>query len=166
MTSPARKHGTKWWQTAILVPLVPLVLAIGLVWLLLFFLAGICLRILIWSCWCPRGRYILFVYSDSPIWHDYIEQHILPHLGQRALVLNWSDRKRWRLSLARMAFHRFGGYREFNPLAVVFRPVGRTRIFRFWKPFQDFKHGHPEALQKMESEFFGLIGVQRRGSSA
>jgi len=37
------------------------------------------------------GRDILLVYSDSPIWHDYIEERILPHLGERAVVLNWSQ---------------------------------------------------------------------------
>ena len=60
----------------------------------------------------------------------------------------------------------FGGWREFNPLAVVFRPFRRTRTFRFWQPFRDFKHGHPEALHRMESEFFGLIGVHRHDPSA
>ena len=55
----------------------------------------------------------------------------------------------------------FGGYREFNPLAVVFRPFRRSRIFRFWRPFKDSSHGHPEALHRMEEEFFGSIGVLR-----
>ena len=80
----------------------------------------------------------LFVYSDSPIWHEYIVQHFLPYLGERAVILNWSDRKLWRFSLARIAFRHFGGNREFNPLAVVFRPFGRTQAFRFWQPFRSF----------------------------
>jgi hypothetical protein len=29
------------------------------------------------------------------------------------------------------------------------------------QPFRDFKHGHPEALQKMEVELFELLEVQR-----
>jgi hypothetical protein len=45
---------------------------------------------------------------------------------------------------------------------VVFRPFHRTRKFRFWKPFRDFKHGRPAALQEMELEFFSLIGVQKK----
>jgi hypothetical protein len=68
--------------------------------------------------------------------------------------------------LARVAFHHFGGWREFNPLAVVFRPLRRTRTFRFWQPFRDFTHGYPEALHRIESEFFALIGVQRHEPSA
>lgn len=126
----------------------------------------VCLHIVIWAWWCFRGRDILFVYSDSPIWHDYIEQQVLPRLGERAVVLNLSHLTRWRLSLARVAFYYFGGWRAFNPLAVVFRPFRRTRKFRFLQPFRDFKHGHPEALYQMESEFFGLIGVHRHYPSA
>jgi hypothetical protein len=160
MNTTSDSRGSKWWHTAILLLLSPVLLAILPLAILFFILASIFLRLVIWSSWCVRGRDILFVYSDSPIWHDYIEQHILPHISGRAVVLNWSQRKRWRFSLARMAFHHFGGYQEFNPLGVVFRPFGRTHIFRFWQPFRDLKHGHPEALQTMEAQFFRLIGVQ------
>ena len=140
--------------------LAPVLFVIVVCALFFFLVATACLHIAIWSWWCIRGRDILFVYCDSPVWHDHIERHVLPHLGQRAVVLNWSQRSKWRFSLARMAVHHFGGQREFNPLAVVFRPFRRTCTFRFWQPFKDFKHGHPEALRRMESEFFGLIGIQ------
>ena len=166
MSTTAHQRGSKWWHTAILILLSPLLLAIVPLAIVFFIFTSIFLRIVIWSWWCVRGRDILFVYSDSPVWHDYIEQHILRHLGERAVILNWSQRNRWRLSLARMAFHHFGSYRQFNPLGVVFRPFGRTHIFRFWQPFRDFKHGHPESLKKIEAEFFGLIGVQRHEPSA
>jgi hypothetical protein len=166
MTAITHKHEQRWRRTAILIPLFPLVLAFVLLAIPLLIVFNVCLRIFIWWRWCLRGRDILFVYSDSPIWHDYVEQQILPYLGERAVILNWSQRKRWRFSLARIAFHHFGGDRQFNPLAVVFRPFGRTHTFRFLQPFRDMKHGHPDALQKMESEFFGLIGVQRHEPSA
>ena len=161
MATTAPKNHREWWQIPMLILLSPLILAFVVVAIVLFIIASISLRIVIWSWWCLRGRDVLFVYSDSPIWHDYIEQHFLPHLGEHAVVLNWSQRKRWRFSLARMAFRHFGGYRQFNPIGVVFRPFGRTYKFRFWQPFRDFKHGHPEALHKMESEFFGLIDNRR-----
>jgi hypothetical protein len=161
MSTQKPKPKAKWWQIALVVPLAPVLLVVVALALASFVVASVCLHVAIWSWWCIRGRDILFVYSDSPIWHDYIEQHVLPHLGERAVVLNWSHRRGWRFSLARAAVHHFGGWREFNPMAVVFRPFRRTRTFRFWQPFRDFKHGHPEALQRMETEFFGLIGVQR-----
>lgn len=130
-----------------------------------FLVSSICLHILIWSWGCTRGRDVLYVYSENPNWHDYIEQNILPVLGRRAIILNWSQRKRWQFSLAKLAFYHFGTYREFNPMAVVFRPFRFTRTFRFWKPFQDLKHGNPKALQKMEGEFFTLIGIHPNGSA-
>ena len=166
MNNPETKSQTKWRRILLIVPLVPVLLIVVAIAFLLFVVATVCLHITIWTWWCLRGRDILLVYSDSPIWHDYIEEVILPHLGERAVILNWSQRKRWRVSLARLAFHHFGGYREFNPLAVVFRPFRRSRVFRFCQPFRDFKHGQPQALHQMEREFFGLIGVPRHEPSA
>lgn len=165
MSHPTPKPKAKWWQVAVVIPFVPLLVVVVLLWLVFFLVSTVFLHIAVWSWWCVRGRDILFVYSDSSIWHDYIEEHVLPQLGERAVVLNWSQRTRWRLSLARMVFYHFGGWRAFNPLAVVFRPFRRTRTFRFLQPFRDFKHGHPEALHKMESEFFGFIGVQRHDTT-
>ena len=165
MSNSKPKSKAKWWQVALVIPLVPVLIAIVALALPLYMVATVGLHIVIWSWWCVRGRDILFVYSDSPVWHDHMEQRVLPHLGPRAIVLNWSERKHWRLSLARMAFYHFGGYRQFNPLAVVFRPFRRTRTFRFWQPFRDFKHGQPENLQRMESQFLELIGVQRHDPS-
>lgn len=149
----------RWRQIAFVVALSPLLILAAILALALFVIEGLGLRLLIWALWCPRGRDVLFVYSDSPIWHDEIESRILPELGDRAIVLNWSERKRWRWSVARWAFRHFGGDREFNPLAVVFRPFGRTRVFRFWQPFQDFKHGRPEPLDDMKAKFFQVIGA-------
>jgi hypothetical protein len=170
MNAQKSKRKTPWWLVVLGVILSPLLLVVIPAFLILalslYLISTICLHVIIWSWWCVRGRDILFVYSDSPIWHDYVEQNILPHLGERAVVLNWSQRKRWRLSLARMAFYHFGSYRQFNPLGIIFRPFRRTRTFRFWQPFRDFKHGNPEALHKMENEFFELIGIQKQESTA
>ena len=157
----SRESKFKWWQLALIISLAPVIIILTTVALLFFVVSTVCLHIAIWMWWCLRGRDILFVYSDSPIWREYIDQSILPHIGERAVVLNWSERKRRRVSLARLAFHHFGGYRQFNQLAVVFKPIRRTRKFRFWQPFRDFKHGHAEALHHMEAEFFALIGIQK-----
>src|SRR5262245_39460965 len=166
MTRPQDKSRATWWQVALIVPLIPFILVVVAIALVCFAVMSVCLHVIIWTWWYLRGRDILFVYSDSPVWHDYVEAGILPELGERAVVLNWSQRKRWRLSVARLAFHHFGGYRQFNPMAVVFRPFRRSELFRFWRPFRDFKHGRAEALHRMEREFFTSIGIQRHGSSA
>ena len=80
------------------------------------------LHILLWLLWSPAGKRVLFVYSNSPVWQSYIENNILPRLPHGSVVLNWSERRRWRWwSLSAAVFHFFGGSREFNPLAVVVR---------------------------------------------
>lgn len=160
MTNAAKSKNT-WWQVAILIVLSPLLLLAVILVLTCTALASAGLHIMIWTWWCLRGRTILFVYSDSPLWHDYIEADILPYLGRRAVVLNWSRRRQWRMSLATLAFHHFGGSRQFNPLAVVFRPFRRSQTFRFWQPFNDFKHGHTESLRRMESQFLRSIEVHK-----
>ena len=72
-------------------------------------------------------------------------------------MLNWSERKKWKFSLATLAFRHFGGDREFNPMGLIFRPFRWVKTFRFFKPFRDLKHGKPDALQKMEAEFFAAL---------
>jgi hypothetical protein len=164
MTERNRNSGVKWWAIPLIVLVVALLVPLGLLLLVLYGLISVVLHAAIWSLWCLRGRDILFVYSDSPVWRDYIRERMLPHLQQRAVILNWSERQRWQFSLARVAFHHFGGRKEFNPLAVVFRPFCRTRTFRFWQPFRDWKHGHPEALVAMERELFEVAGIIRRAA--
>ena len=164
MSAPAgQTHaGRPRWLIPAAIVLAPVLLVVVLVAALAYAIFTLCLHGAIWISWCRRGRDVLFVYSDSPIWRDYIDDRIIPLLGERAVVLNWSQRKQWRRTLARAAFRHFGGSRQFNPLAVVFRPFRRTRTFRFWKPFRDFKHGDPAALRAMEREFFGAIGIHQQ----
>lgn len=150
-----------WWQVALFVFFLPVILFCAIAAVLLFVAYSVFLHITIWTWWCVRGRDILFVYSESPIWREYIEQRVLPFLGARATVLNWSSRRRWRFSLSRLAFYHFGGHRQFNPIAVVFKPLRRTRTFRFWEPFREYNQGRPDSLYALEREFFLLTGIQR-----
>ena len=100
---------------------------------------------------------MLFVYSDSTIWKEHIEATVLPKLSPKVVILNWSERKRWKVSLATLLFHHFGGGFEFNPMALVFRPFHTRTQFRFFKPFQAWKKGHRSALERMESDFFSVL---------
>jgi hypothetical protein len=152
----AAKSRWPWWRVAgLLLVAVPWVV----VYLMLYGLYWICLRVAIWGWWCSRGRDVLLVYSDSPIWREYVEQNMLPRFSKRAIVMNWSERRRWRFSLGWMAFHHFGGNREFNPMAVVFRPFRRTRTFRFWTAFRAMKAGRPAALAAKERELLDYVGI-------
>ena len=135
----------------------PLLLSLALAYGLYALLLHICL----WMVWSPAGTRVLFVYSNSPVWQSYIEDNIVPRLPPGSVVLNWSERRRWRWwSLSALVFHFSGGSREFNPLAVVVRPLRWVRVFRFWRAFRDVKHGNRHALHLVETEFFSYLGVR------
>jgi hypothetical protein len=142
-----------WWLWPFLIVALPVVLVGITLWLLgsALLLAGV------WLTWCPRGRYALVVYSESPIWRDYFESQVLPALGGRAALLNWSERRQWKPSLAVMLFRMFAGTREFNPIAIVFEPWRWPRRFRFYRAFRSFKRGEPEEVDKLRHEFLAQL---------
>jgi len=101
---------------------------------------------------------VLFVYSDSPIWHEYMTTQILPLVQERAVILNWSERKRWsRWTLGVAVFHHFGGAGDFNPLVVVFRPLRLARIFRFWSAFKDLKRGYEGPVRSLTQDLVAYL---------
>ena len=135
-----------------------------------------------WGSIDKRG---LLVYSNSPHWQRYVEEQWLPRIGQRLVILNWSERARWNREhpFEARIFRRFAGDREFNPLAVIFLarephatfrawlraikardPLGMlapsvrdVQVIRFWKAFRDFKHGKETALRAAEADLFAAI---------
>ncbi len=166
MTEPKSRDRGKYLSPIVGVSLFVLLSPLILVVAILYGLSGLVLYVAIWLGWCLRGRHVLLVYSDSPIWREYIEKEILPRLEGRAVVLNWSERKRWKNSLAVLAFWHFGGWRAFNPLVVVFRPFQFAKVFRFFEPFRDFKHGNPKKVEKMKTELFEALDVSGHKQTA
>jgi len=142
-----------WWIWPFVIVLIPLVI----VGLALWFVASLVVLSAVWMTWCPRGRYALVVYSNSPVWQEYFETLVLPALGTRAAILNWSERTRWKLTFPVVLFQLFGGSREFNPVAIVFEPLLWPRRFRFYKAFRSYKHGRPEEVERLRREFFALL---------
>ena len=142
---------------ALSVFLVVLFLPIVIIVAVSYLLWGFALTVLIWILWGLRGRYILFVYSNSPIWLEYIEQKILPNIYEKAVILNWSERKMWKSSLAVFAFRYFGGSKDFNPMAIVFRPLMSNKVFRFYEAFHELKHGKPEKFEALNTDFLKYI---------
>jgi len=142
-----------WWALPLLIILLPLVAVAAVSWLI----SALLLLSVVWLTWCPQRRYALVVYSDSPVWQEYFETQVISRLGARAVVLNWSKRKRWTLSLPVMLFQVFGGSRDFNPIAIVFQPLLWPRRFRFYKAFRSFKHGRTEDVDELCREFFRLL---------
>jgi hypothetical protein len=125
--------------------------------ILLYFLWGAVLYIAIWLTW--KKQRVLFVYSDSPIWKDYIEKEILPYVRDRAVILNWSERRIWKNSLAVLAFRFFGGYRNFNPIGIVFHPFRFVKTYRFFEAFKEFKHGNTKKVEALKKELFDILGI-------
>ena len=157
MSAKTAKHKPPKWLLALVILFSPVILVVVVVVLVLFIITSICLHLLIWTFWCIRGRDILFVYSDSPIWQQYFEQNVLPAVGSRSVVLNWSDRKQWSYSLPVALFRFFAGTREFNPLAIVFQPLAWPRRFRFYGPFKAFKHGRHQEVEDMRSQLLEIL---------
>ena len=105
------------------------------------------------------GKFLLLVYSDSPNWKAYIDEHILPQVAPYAVLLNWSQRSTWGTPkpLEVRIFERWGGNREFNPLAIVIPRTGKIEVIRFWQAFRDFKHGKPLLLQKQQERLLERV---------
>ncbi len=145
-------------QGVLIVVLLPLILPLALFAVANHLLYRALLYLLVWALWLPRGKDILFVYSDSPIWHEYMATQILPLVQERAVILNWSQRKKWsRWSLGVAVFHHFGGAGDFNPLVVLFQPLRSARLFRFWSAFKDWKRGYKEPVERLRQELFASL---------
>jgi hypothetical protein len=152
--SPKRPNGiSKALITLLLVILSPLLI----IWVSLYFLWGVILYLVIWLS--LKKQFIVFVYSDSPTWKDYIENEIVPYLRDRAVILNWSERRHWKNSLAVLAFRYFGGYRNFNPIGMVFRPFRFVKTYRFFEAFKEFKHGNPQNVEKLRKQLLRATGI-------
>ncbi len=135
----------------LVLPFVPFVAGFFVIRLVLVY-------VLVWLTWLPRGKNVLLVYSDSPIWKEYMTGEILPLVRERAVILNWSERTQWkRFSLGVQVFRALGGDREFNPLVVVFRRLQNARKFRFWRPFKAWKHGDKEPVERLRQELLNEL---------
>jgi hypothetical protein len=158
-TKRKNSNGNSVIAVFVLLLLAPLWLPLLVLWSVFYLGSIVCLHLAVWTLWLPRSKRLLFIYSDSPVWQNYIQERIIPQIQDQAVILNWSRRKKWsyRQFLAVAVFRHFGGRREFNPLAIVFRPFRLGRVFRFYQPFHDFKRGHPESLVRVESDFFGYL---------
>ena len=111
--------------------------------------------------WGGQGKRLLLVYSNSPHWQAYVEEHWLPRLGAIAVVLNWSERGTWADQHAYEAeiFRAWAGEREFNPIAIILPADGPVRVIRFWRAFRDHSHGKDRTLRAAEAELGAALGV-------
>lgn len=135
----------------VILPLAALVLFLSL------FNKGI-LYLIVWILWIPRRKDVLYVSSDSSTWQNYMEAEIFPLVAARAVTLNWSSRKKWsKYSIAVHIFRTWGGSHEFNPMTILFRPFRAAQVFRFFRPFQESKHGDPTSLDQLRRDLIQAL---------
>jgi hypothetical protein len=128
---------------------------------ILYLITAIYLRIKFSEAALRQGKFIIFVYSDSPNWKDYIEANILPIIRQHTILLNWSERRNWESSSWIIkAFKHWGGESDFNPMAIVRCNFFKIQIIRFNKAFHENKFGKADLLKKVESELIHFVNIQ------
>jgi hypothetical protein len=149
-----------WWAYPIMVPLIPVVLAMALVVFILWSGVATAVLVTIWLTWLPRGKRVLLVHSESTVWKEDIEVSVIPVLGSRVVLLNWSDRNRWsNFSLAPWVFRLFNRSVNYCPMAFIFRPFLPLKTVRMYYAYKEAKAGMPSHLEMLKKELFELAGV-------
>ena len=145
--------GRKVARFAFIALLLPVIVPLAIVGLILHFLNKVVVYMLVWVWWLPKGKDVLYVSSDSPVWKEYMETEVFPLVAERAMVLSWSARSKWpKWSFAARVFHTFGRGRDFNPMVVLFRPFRRAKIFRFLPAFEKRKHGNSASVEQLRRD--------------
>jgi len=145
--------GRKVARFAFIALLLPVIVPLAIVGLILHFLNKVVVYMLVWVWWLPKGKDVLYVSSDSPVWKEYMETEVFPLVAERAMVLSWSARSKWpKWSFGVRVFHTFGRGRDFNPMVVLFRPFRRAKIFRFLPAFEERKHGNSASVEQLRRD--------------
>ena len=124
------------------------------------------LKVRFWIRHGRNGKFILFVYSDSPNWKDYIETNILPRIEACSVVLNWSRRREWdaHRQYETKLFNQWSGPGEFVPVAIVFPLRGKVKVFRLWHPSQNPKRGKENVSKEAEQALYAAMNQFGRSS--
>ncbi len=117
------------------------------------------LKVRFWLRHGRKGKRILFVYSDSSNWKDYIETKILPRIEAHSIILNWSKRSEWesQMQFETKLFNQWAGPGEFVPVAIQFSPIGKARTFRLWQFSQTPKQGKVKVSKEAERALFEAV---------
>ena len=117
------------------------------------------LKMKFWIRHGRKGKFILFVYSDSSNWKDYVETKILPRIEPHAIVLNWSKRREWEQQMAfeMNLFNYWTGTGEFAPTAIVLNLIGKVTVIRLWQPSQNPKHGKDKLSKGAEQALYAAM---------
>jgi hypothetical protein len=145
-----------WLWLALALPAVALLASIAFHWIRGLLLLSRSRRAL-----AARGIRCLVVYSPSPSWEAHVRDRWLARLGDRATVLNWSERASWPASLEARLFEHFvaGPEVNFNPAVLVLRGLRQPQVYRFYYAFQEASHGRTRYLEALEEEMFRELGA-------
>jgi hypothetical protein len=111
-----------------------------------------------------KGRTLLFVYSDSPNWKDYVETHIVPRIETRSIILNWSKRREWgpQMHFEAKLFDQLAGPGAFVPVAILFSLMDKPRTFRLWQPSENAKQGKVNLSREVEEALLQSLKLNDR----
>jgi hypothetical protein len=117
------------------------------------------LKVRFWLRHGRKGKMILFVYSDSSNWKNYIETNILPRIEAHSIVLNLSKRREWgsRMQLETKLFNQWGKPGEFVPVAILLSPTRKVKTFRLWQPSENPKHGKEKVSKEAEQALLETV---------
>lgn len=109
--------------------------------------------------WGRHGMRVVLAYSDDTRWRERIEQHWLPRIGRRTVILDWKARQSFLpgASVESHVFEHWAGQRDFDPVAIVIPAAGRVRILRFRDAFVAHFAGREQPLAIEEARLFALV---------
>lgn len=109
--------------------------------------------------WGRHGMRIVLAFSDDTRWRERIEQHWLPRIGRRTVILDWKARQSFLpgAPVEAQVFEHWAGPRDFDPMAIVIPATGRVRTLRFRDAFVAHFAGREQPLAIEEARLFALV---------
>jgi len=144
-----------WWLIPLLIIGIPLLILL----VVLQGLRQLVVCLLVALLWKPQHINGLILSSSHPAWDDWSKTRAQKN---RLFLLNWNERKQWRLSLKTLVLYTFirhnsslkkdqGNPRKyFYPVAVVFQPWLLPKTVRFAASWQKAFKGNTALLHEQE----------------
>ncbi len=136
------------------------------------------LSVLVLLKWRTKGKYGVFVYSNSKKWKEYVEEKYIPIIAQHCFIINWSDYK-WRADtiiaktlgwkvfchwtgIGSSLFHKtknnHGKY--WLPVAIIFKPWFMPKVLYLGDAIKEFNQGITKPLTEIEEKMFELLMIK------
>lgn len=102
----------------------------------------------------------LLVYSDSPLWGNYIESRWLPAFGTQLVVWKLSSGRSWQTYIRRLFLSAYipGSSERELPSVIICAKKKAPSVLHFHDAFLDLQFGDEEALRNKERRLAREIG--------